>query len=405
MIQKTGFFIFKIVCLVYMLLSSYMWIGVLMSRTVLVGAANFAMILCLILMGVRVKVNYRLINLCLILALIFLYFACFWGLVYGVYMACSYLPALFLFILPEQHKEKILYFVTKWFGIMVLLGIVVYFGLMVFPFKSPLPPVYDEKISNYPVFYNYIFYLKPNVSYGTLVRFQGFFLEPGHLALNCIMILAANNFDFKKNKYIWCLLGGVLVSLSLAGYLLLIVGWILMKVKDMKTVISSSFVALVAIIGIQTWGGGDNRVNDVVFSRLKVDKHKGIEGNNRTTARTDAMYDIAVSSGEIFLGVKNAEQKKVAGAGYKKYFITYGILSALLILIFYWNLSQPDTRKKYSMGFLILIILTFMDCEYPYWFSWMLGYTLGCGTQLKPRIDGRNEEDEELSAESPRISV
>ena len=383
MLQKITVFALKITCLVFFYLLSYMWLGVFISRTILVGAVNVLLFFGVLLLNVKFTLNRNFINQLFILLLLFGFFAMTQGLILGIFMTLSYTPALFLFVLPENLKKDILNFVTKWFAIIVGLGLLTYFVISIIHIRPFLPPVMGKEIERYPIFFNYIFYLKPNFGSETLVRFQGIFLEPGHLALNCVLLLAANNFDFKRNKYLWYLLAGILISISLAGYLLFAIGWILLRIKNMKTMIYSAAIAIIAFIGVQVWGGGNNVVNDNILARLETDKHAGIKGNNRTVPRTDKMYNQALSTGEIWIGVSKASAEDVVGAGYKKFFIMFGIVPAILIFAYYWNLKQPRTSRRYALGFFLLLILIFLDCEYPHWFSWMFSFTLGCGTHLR----------------------
>lgn len=404
MLRNIAFIIFKITCLIYLILSSYAWLNFKLPTTPMVGVVNVIMLGCLVVMGYKIHVNSRLINLFIFLFTIFISFAISRGMIFGVFSALRFLPAIYLFILPEDQKKKLLKFVSVWFAIFVGLGLILYFALMFVKIRPFLPPVgFEPGLETYRVMQNYIFYLKPALDPGEFIRFQAFFIEPGHLALVSIMILAANNFEFHKRWYMWVILSGILVSLSLAGYLLIVIGWVLLKIKDTRTIIATSIIGMIVIIGLQSWGGGDNIVNEKIFSRLETDKHRGIEGNNRTNSRTDILYDLAVSNGDVFFGVPSADKKKVEGAGYKKFFIQFGLVPAIFIFFFYWNLAQPNTRKRYHIGFFILIFLAFMDCEYPHWFSWLLGYTIGCGLQLKSKEDRGLKANEEGSSSLPPL--
>lgn len=406
MVRSIAFFLFKLFSLFYLLLTSYMWLGVMLPRTPQIMMGNVILLGCLVLMNVKFRVTKRILGIFFALVLIFLSYTISRGLIFGVITFFTFLPALYIYILPESDKRSILAFITKWFGIIVGLGLIIYVSLMFVKFKPFLPPVFGEQIKNYPLFYNYLFYLKPNVDSSTLVRFQSIFLEPGHMAINCIMVIAANNYSFNKNKYLWPILAALLFSLSLAGYLLFAVGWVLLKVKNLKTTLATVVFGMTAIIGIQLWGGGDNTVNENILGRLESDKHAGIKGNNRTTPRTDNMFNIALSEGKIFFGIDNSENKNIVGAGWKKYLLNYGLIPGLAVFIFYWNLSNPRTKTKYAIGFYILIFLSFLDCEYFHWFSWMFCYTCGCGLQLRrSKSDAEEDADAKYEFDTVRKDV
>ncbi len=70
-----------------------------------------------------------------------------------------------------------------------------------------------------------IFFLIKTRGYNAFYRFNGPFLEPGHLSMIVAILLYANKYDFKNNRYLWVLLVTIVLSFGLAGYVITIIGF------------------------------------------------------------------------------------------------------------------------------------------------------------------------------------
>lgn len=377
-----------------MLLTSATWYTIHLPSTPVVGVMNFLIFIAFVLFVPKIKFTASAVKIVLSLLLIGVWFTIIKGIVFGVYVLVKLLPALYLFLLPLYLKVKLLNFCTKWFSIFLIFSIILY---LITQFVILLPPIFGIfKVGEdnfYPPFFNYFFYIRP--SYGEQAfRFNGFFLEPGHLAISTIFFLVANKLDFKKTKYMWILLISLILSWSLAGYILLGLSWFMFKTNGIKNIIIAACMGIILMFGAQIWNGGDNMLNNLIFSRLEITDDGEIAGNNRTTERTDNIFEDTLSSGQIITGKSNADDLKITGAGYKKYLIQYGLISAFLMFALYWNLRNPKCNTHYGLCFFILIFLTWCDCEYIVWFTWILPFTLGTGIHLKinnePRLQKKH---------------
>lgn len=374
------FLLFKVISLIYLLFSSNFWLGLLLPSTPVIILINVVMGLYIISSkSVRIRITKRSLMLIASLMAITLWYSIISGVIYGIVMLLSYLPAVYLYFLPYRSKINLLYFITKWLSILLIASIGVFISTLIVNYPPPLAIFYMEDL-NYDPFLNYGLFLKSTADFGIVPRFNAFFLEPGHLSIISAFLIIANKFDFRGNKYCFVLLLSVIMSFSLAGYVLLGISYVMFSVKNIRTLFGIALMGGIIFIGTQLWNNGDNVVNELIFSRLQYDENKGVSGNNRTTPETDALFDSMVYSGEIVKGIDNKEDIRIRGAGYKVFLIRYGIITTILVFIFYLCLIPKNVNRKYAFIFITMILLCFLQRAYPWWFSWLLPFTLGTGT-------------------------
>lgn len=345
---------------------------------------------CIGMLPIEIKFD-RLIGrvLLAILALVLWSIRCD-GYVMGIYTFMTYLPVIMLIMLPTDYKKDLLQFITKWYSIMLGIGLLEYFVTLF----AGLPSIGKFIHPTYKPYVNYIFYIKTTYDYGTFERFNAFFLEPGHQALLSTFLIIANSFKFKKNPYCIVLLLGVLFSFSLAGYLLLFTAWALFWIKNLTRAIIVGIAMTGFIIFAINWNLGNNAVNELIISRLEYDEEKGIKGNNRYYNDTDFIFQKAQKSGRSVTGIKDyVNMKLINGAGFKIYVISYGWIGVILAALFYLSVIPSRCNVRYTSIFLIVLALCFTQRSYPGWYSWLLPYVLGIYINRKPEIsDKRNQE-------------
>ena len=293
----------------------------------------------------------------------------------------TYFPAILLYLLPIERKCQVLSFITKWFCIIIGISIVLY----VLTFFTSIPNIGTYKADDdfYPLFRNYLFFIKSTNIIETF-RFNGPFLEPGHLSIVIAFILFANDYDFKNNKLLWILIAALVIGFSLSGWMLTIIGWFLLNYQKINFI--PIIIGLAGFIWISNiYNGGDNLVNSLILSRLELDDKKGIKGNNRFSKGTDILYDKMVENGSVWTGKGSQfKSKNVEGAGYKIYFIRQGAFMAILVLAFYALLGSYHPSKKYTISFLLVLCACFLSRGYPNWYSWLLPYVLGTSIYNSP---------------------
>lgn len=365
---------FRIVSLFWLLGSTYMWPTALMNQGPLLLMVNALMILCLSMLPIKIRLDGK-VGL-VVLAIIGLALWSMWleGPIMGVVTMLQYLPALLLLQLPYEYMKDLLRFSTKWFAILIIPGLILYFVLLV----VNLPSFGQYLHPPYPPYNNYIFYIKTTFDYGLVERFNAFFLEPGHLSLVCSFMLLANRFNFKECKWLYVLALSVVVSFSLAGYMLSVIGFMLVKINSLPKALCAIAALAAVIIAAQQIAGGDNALNEMIVSRLEYDEEKGIKGNNRFYNNTDFVFEKAVKNGDLMMGVADkANMELVGGAGFKIFIIHHGLIGVLLVLFFYLSLIPNNPDYRYTISYIIVLSLCFMQRSYPYWYSWMFPYIMG----------------------------
>lgn len=366
--------LFKIVNFFWLLASTYMWPTALFSLTPILFLVNFLLLISFNFLPFNFKLDKKVGMVTAALLVIVLWYVWIDGPVMGIVKLLQYLPVLFLIQLPYDNIRDLLRFSTKWLAILLVPGLLLYWLLLF----VDLPSFGRFVHPTYEPYLNYIFYIKTTFDHGTFQRFNAFFLEPGHLALLCTFIMMANKFRFRQCKWLVVLAICVAFSFSLAGYLLAVVGFLLLKVNTLGKAFAAAVVAVVVAIGAVSYLGEDSAVYELIVSRLEYDSDKGIKGNNRFDGDTDFVYERGVKSGEAWSGVSDkVNMETVVGAGYKIFVIRYGFIGAILALIFYLCVIPNDPDYRYTVCFLIVLVLCFMQRSYPEWYSWLFPYVAG----------------------------
>lgn len=378
-------FLFKLINLVYFLTSSYIWWSFSLPGNAFLVIVFVLLIGTLILAKVPLEFTRRSTQLFFLLVILTGWGWYILGPSFGFLTFFSYFPAVLLFCLPEWEKGNLLHFITKWYGVMMAIALVVY--VLVFLGMMPSFGKFVAGDMDYPPYDNFIFWVQTPMYSGEHLRFNGPFLEPGHQSMISTFILFANGYDFKRRPLLWVLLACVLISLSLAGYVLCGLGYAVLKIKSVKPLLYT-LIGGTAFFFIVTdlWNGGDNPVNTAIFSRLEVDKDKGIKGNNRTFGNTDSYFQEAIGSEIFWLGVGNQEvdKKNIGGAGFKIFILRYGVIFLAIVTLFYLSLMTPGANKRVAWGFFLLIAAAFLQRGYPSWYSWLLPYVLTIGCSVRP---------------------
>lgn len=365
---------FKIINLLWLFISTYWWVTAGINQGPLLIAVNAAMIITLCVLPIRINIDAQLGRIIAAIVILGLWTIHIDGAVMGIVTMMMYFPVLYLFQLPMDYKEDLLKFTTKWYSILISIALVIYWASLIISVPSIGTFVHPP----YPPYLNHVFYIETTDSYTSFMRFNAFFLEPGHQSILSTFMLMANRFRFKECPWLWPLVLAVLFSLSLAGYLLCIIGYSILKINSISKGLVMTAACTVVVIGAINWSGGENALYELIISRLEKDESQGIKGNNRFFNDTDFVYSRALKQGKIFVGVKDtANMDLVGGAGYKIFIINYGLIGVLLTLLIYLSLIPKNPDYRYTIGFLIVISLCFLQRAYPVWYSWLFPYVMG----------------------------
>ena len=273
-----------------------------------------------------------------------------------------------LISLNNEIKVDLLQFFTKAFAYLLSISL---FAWILFLLGLSLPHYETNFNDNQYIFDNYYFFLFNKSATEVIPRFSSVFLEPGQLGMITTFLICANKFDL-KNKLVLIIFIATLFTLSLAAYIMLITAVLIYITLDSKKPIRNImlgilFIAIVFIFA-STFNNGDNVVNNLIFSRLKVEDGN-IAGNNRFTEDLNFLFDQFMDSSDSFWGIGVAEyanQFRTGGAGYKVFIVQHGLICTLFVFLFYFFIVIGNISK---MAWILLLtyILCFLQASYPLW--------------------------------------
>ncbi len=384
--------LFKIINFVWLLTSTSAWFTTSLPFAPMLVIVNLSMMFCMSYLHIRIRLDGQtgLVLLCILLISI-------WNTIIdnvsmGGVMFMSYFPVLMLMMLPYNMLKDLLSSVTKWYTIIVGLGLVEYFILFVVNLPSFGLYVHPA----YKPYTNYLFFIKTTFDYGIFDRYNAIFLEPGHQAMLSTFLIIANKFNFRTNRWCIVLLVCVLFSFSLAGYLLLFTGWTLYWINNSRRALLILGLAVLGVIMFKSWNGGDNPINELIIERLEYDEEKGIKGNNRFTTDTDFIYSKGQKNGWNWVGMKDhANMDLVKGAGFKIFVTHNGWIAVILVLMFYISVIPLRSDYRYDAIFLTVIMLCFIQRSYPYTYTWLFPYVTGIYLAKGDKEEMANQESEE----------
>ena len=279
---------------------------------------------------------------------------------------------------PDYKRKEILKFCGMGFAIILLISLVGFLLSWVISIPS-FGYLYYE---NY-VYENYLFFLKL-ASVLRSVRFTSVFLEPGHVGMICAFFLYAFNYEIKK-WYVLVYLASLLCTLSLAGYLLLIIGFVLYCVNNKDSGIFKWVFLCILLFGggyvvALSYNGGNNLVNSMIIERLEYDEELGVAGNNRADDATRSRFQSFIKSNDVWFGYPLDQYERlrnsdaIHGAGYMIYMFSSGIYGVTLVFLFYFIMARKSNNKKYMLFMLLLYAICFVQRAYPLWVAWLLPF-------------------------------
>ena len=269
------------------------------------------------------------------------------------------LCGLSILALNDDLKTHLLKSFSAVFGFMLLLSIG---GWILYLFHIPMPHYTEFDGVYYTNTYYPTFQICGRPYESSITRFNAVFQEPGHLASTCVLLLFANKFQMgKKYWYNIVFLVSILLSLSLAGYGLLLISYtiFLLLFSKRRTI---SITLLVLSVGLFSYyqiakGNEDSAFLVKILSRLEYDETEGdIVGNNRYSLVFKTEYERFIQTDDKWLGLGFYTQDEkwwVNSAGWKRAVVTNGIIGFSLILLFYFYLA----KKRKSVVCLLFFLL------------------------------------------------
>ncbi len=280
--------------------------------------------------------------------------------------AKSFVYLVLLVYTSNSYKSDIWQFIMKWFSVLLGISIIAWIAYLLGVRWSYTLAEYG----NYN-FHNYGFFLFDVGGRGLNIRFSSIILEPGHLGTVLPLILFLNNYDFRKVYNILFLIA-ILFTLSLSGYVLLVVGYIFKALTNStsKLFAVSFCVILLALLFVvaPNYNGGNNIVNQKISSRIDIKNNV----EERSTSSMDLMYREVMNSDKIFFGLGNDYINRMTGgsagnAGYRPFIVAHGMIGAVLTILLYCYYPATQRFKFKSLMFSMLYILSLMQRAYPWW--------------------------------------
>lgn len=296
-------------------------------------------------------------------------------------------PLLLIICIKPSDKMIIMSNVTKWFSLSMVFALIVYF-INIFYELPYLNVIEFSKVHYvYAPCKNYFFLVIPTHVIDTsqsFIRFQGPFVEPGHLGMMCAFLLFANKFDF-SNRHNIVILFSLFVTFSLAGYVLALIGYILILYSNnkirLRTILAFSAIILLFVVFGTIYNNGDNVINETITSRLEYDEEKGFSGNNRSSVFVmDYFVNMFDDLQTTLFGYDSTTLSLLedeAGTGLVWFSVHYGIIGILFVLLFYLVMMSRAINKKYAHMFMLFLFAAFFQRNYPFWLSWIICFDYG----------------------------
>ena len=266
--------------------------------------------------------------------------------------------------------------ISKWYSVLVALSILTWLLHLVIP----LPHVTTvADMNDVPIhFHNYFFFRETMFNEYFLdyrMRFQGMFLEPGHMGTITAFFLISNRFNF-KNKGNIVFLFGALLTLSASAYLLVALGYMSYMITEGKG--SKGFWAIlglaIVVLFFLVYNHGDNVINELIFGKLTRE-----EGalESRVSLEVLMLFENMWSTGvDLWFGKGAFLELETPGSGFYLFFVYCGIVGTVLLLLAYYSIYFC-CRSKYGFFMFLLYLVSFLQRTYPYWDAFSLPFILG----------------------------
>lgn len=349
----------------------------------------FAVVLLFILVALSKKKSTRAFRKAL--PVVVVSFA-FFVLVKGVMSAELRVSTLLLFVtyvtlffVSDEYKEKAFTLFSKSLATLVFFSCtfwLVHNYVIQIPFYFSL--AYADLLGKGEdlSFQNYIFFIQPELDY---FRFYSVFDEPGVLGLLCAMVLYGNRYDLKDRNNIILLIGGG-ATFSLAFYVITLIGIIVCLAIERKIKQIFIFVSTCAMIFPFLYSMN-------LFQSLIVGRALGFRQavSERTGYYLDQYFSEFITRSQFLYGesLSFLSQNKylLEGQGYKFFFIEYGLIGFILMLLLYVFMVDVRRLNMYVFFFFVLFLLSFIQRPFMFtpWQIALFSITLPVLYKAKPK--------------------
>lgn len=288
----------------------------------------------------------------------------------------EFLPAFFVILLKEEKALQLFNFFKKvLFYILALSALGWVLHLMGVPLPHS-PITFGQIDGNARYTYDNYYLFLDNLYDKTKVilpRFSSIFTEPGFLGCILSVILFSERFQFVQRKQNFVFLFSLILTFSLAGWVISILGLIYLRMKpSVKNAFTIIFV-IVAFISLSNFSrvykNGDNMLYRSIFERLEYDDSSGtITGYNRTrTYVIEYFNNQFVNSNKFWfgLGEKQFAVDLTGSVDWRAYLIRYGFISGLFVIFYYlWPFLSTKKDRYYLFGTSFIFLMIALQTTY-----------------------------------------
>jgi hypothetical protein len=288
------------------------------------------------------------------------------------YLAYHVLLVLLVIFMRTDERILILPVVTKCYAFVLCLSISM-FILCEFGMDIPYQILKYPHHNSYPDFQNRILLITRDTS-EAYHRFQAIFREPGDMGISALL-LYMNHYELKR-KSIFIIFVSVVLSFSLAAYVLLLLGYITFdfaKVEGMNIYVRCiKWIVLFLLIifsGMYVYNEfPQNIFGNLIVERLVPNEEKGINGNNRTSLTFDSYYESSFyKSNDKFFGMGYPRfQKRFPQGGvasWKGFVVMHGLVG-IACLFFFFSYLVFVSRSRFVFGLFVLYCAYFWQRPY-----------------------------------------
>lgn len=340
------------------------------TRYLMSGMSTLICLLCFISFFFVYKEKKKLSTIGLLIYLFlsfgFIYSHRF-GLRWCIIGTVKFLPLLTLFMLVEEDLRIFKNNIVKCFCCLTAAS------LFLYVFKNigfHIPLLEKASWQQYEVL-NHFYIYTDAIRYEN--AFTGFCVEPGYFSFLCVCMLALDNFNLKKKKSI-VFVAAILLSLSLEGYLLLVMGIVLYSISNAVNVrkvliylLGFILIAAVFIYYVSNYNGGNNIVAEKIFQRLVFDEELGIAGNNRECEMASFIVDRYFYSNDVWFGIGKEEFYNVLQqydydiSSWRLFVVVYGAIYTVIAFVL-----SVKCIKKTNIRFTLPFWIIFWFDFYPH---------------------------------------
>lgn len=283
---------------------------------------------------------------------------------------------IFCFQTDEIRADVFRYFkyimvVTSVLGIICFISYFASLGIPYTVFQIP-----NSQVINFKVCY-FIY----NNSH--MLRFNGFFNEPGWFGTWVAFYLCADDLNLKKIENIILIIAGTL-TFSLAFVMLLVIYYILKNLNDWRRWLWLIILILLYLFALPNIKTGNNSI-DHVLQRMVITK-EGLVGDNRYGSTFARLYESTIHSNKVFwgYGAGYAEDYVVNSAeglaSIKSYIVNFGIIGTAIIYLptlFVTLWYSYQSRNRIMLFYILITFASLYQRPYLFWNPYFIMFICG----------------------------